>query len=191
MSLKADELLIREYLTETLIAPCMPVGGRVMPAPIYFADSQDYWATIETVSYTTQPALEKAEVIFCVLRFLNFVDLEPKPAHSPLFGILYELYVFEQYEATRADENLSPDAFNKKMLKRHNEFVACCLDLKEAFQGNLGLGILDTAEYSMQETTSLVQSERVQDKVATEFVPGIVGHLAKFQETVRLKKIPC
>lgn len=190
MSLDADELQIRKALCENIIAPVMPVGGRVIPAPIYFNDVEDYWATIETVSYTTQADIEKAHVFFCSLYFVNFVDIEGPP-DSPLFGLLYELYVFSQYDPSRVDENISPDAFNKKMLLRHNEFVACCLNLKEAFQGNRNLGLFSPTEYAVQRTTSLVQSERVQNKIETEFVPGVRGHLAKFQETVQLKLVAC
>lgn len=188
MSLDVEELEIRKYLAENIIAPIMPVGGRVIPAPIYFNDKEDYWATIENVSYTTQPGIEKAHIMFCCLYLVNFVDLD-KPADSPLFGLIYELHVFSQYNSARADENLSPDAYNKKMLEKHNEFIGCCLNLKEAFQGNRDLPGLSA--YATKRTTSLVQSERVQNKVQTEFVPGVTGHLAKFQETVQLKLIAC
>lgn len=190
MSLEEDEVTIRKFLAEEVIAPVMPTGGRVIPAPIYFNDKEDYWATIETVSFTTQPEIEKAHVMFCSLYFVNFVDIEG-PTDSPLFGMIYELYVFSQYDATRSDENVSPDEFNKRMLLKHNEFVACCLKLKEAFQGQRTIGALDAAVYATRRTTSLVQSERVQNKVQTEFVPGINGHLAKFQETVQLKLVAC
>jgi hypothetical protein len=190
MSLDADEVTVRKFLSENIIAPVMPSGGRVIPAPVYFNDKEDYWATIESVSYTTQPTIEKAHIMFCCLYFVNFVDIEGPP-DSPLFGLLYELYVFSQYDSTRSDENVSPDAFNKKMLLKHNEFVACCLNLKEGFQGNRNISALSGGEYAIQRTTSLVQSERVQNKIQTEFVPGITGHLAKFQETVQLKLIAC
>ncbi len=192
MSLDADEVTIRKFLAESIIAPVMPSGGRVIPAPVYFEDKEDYWATIETVSYTTQPEIEKAHIMFCSLYMVNFVDLGGPP-DSPLFGLIYELYVFSQYDSTRSDENVSPDAFNKKMLLKHNEFIACCLNLKEAFQGNRNLGVLTSGAggYALQRTTSLVQSERVQNKVQTEFVPGITGHLAKFQETVQLQLTAC
>lgn len=190
MSLDVDELTIRKFLAEEIIAPVMPVGGRVIPAPIYFNDKEDYWATIESVSYTTQPEIEKAHIMFCSLYFVNFVDIEGPP-DSPLFGLLYELYVFSQYDVTRTDENISPDSFNKKMLLKHNEFVACCLNLKEVFQGNRNIGVLGSDVFATHRTTSLVQSERVQNKVQCEFVPGVNGHLAKFQETVQLRFVAC
>ena len=191
MSLAEDEVTIREFLSENIIAPVMPSGGRVVPAPIYFNDKEDYWATIESVSYVTQPDLEKTgHVMFCCFYFVNFVDLGG-PKHSPLIGLLYELHLFSQYDATRSDENVSPDAFNKKMLLKHNEFVACCLDLKEAFQGDRNIGPTLSADYAVKRTTSLVQSERTQNRIQTEFVPGINGHLAKFQETVQLQLVAC
>lgn len=190
MSLDADEIVIRKFLSEDVIAPVMPTGGRVIPAPIYFNDKEDYWATIETVSYATQPEIEKAHIMFCCLYFVNFVDIEGPP-DSPLFGLLYELHVFSQYDATRSDENVSPDEFNKRMLLKHNEHVKCCLDLKAAFQGRRTIGALDGNVYATRLTTSLVQTERTQNKVTTEFVPGIHGHLSKFQETVQLKLVAC
>lgn len=190
MSLADDELTTRKFLAENIIAPVTPIGGRVIPAPIYFNDKEDYWATVESLSLTTQDEIEKEHVLFCCLYFVSFVDMEGPP-DSPLFGMLYELYIFSQYDSTRTDENVSPDAFNKKMLLRHNAFVKFCLDLKEAFQGNRNLGLFDPAVYATQRTTSLVQSERVQNKTLTEFVPGITGHLAKFQETVQFKLVAC
>jgi hypothetical protein len=75
----------------------MPTGGRVIPAPVYFNDSEDYWATIESVSYTTQQELETAQIVFCCFYFKNFVDISGPP-DSPLVGLLYELYVFSQYD---------------------------------------------------------------------------------------------
>jgi hypothetical protein len=92
----------------------------------------------------------------------------------------------------RSDEsNISPDAFNKKMLAKHNEFVALCLDLKEQFQGIRSMGVLNNTVYAVQDTTPLVQNEGVQNKNTCDFVPGIVGHTARFQETVRVKLIAC
>lgn len=188
MSLKDDEKIVRKHICEQIIAPSMPTGSRIIPAPIYFNDKEDYWKTNEAVSYNTQDDIEGAHIMFCCVYFVNFVDLEG-PADSPLIGVLYEMHLFSQYETERSDENISPDAFNKKMLLKHNEFIDCILDLKEAFQGRRNIPGL--SGYAVSRTTSLVQSERVQNKVATEFVPGISGHLAKFQETVQLQLTAC
>lgn len=190
MSLEADELIIRKHLAEQLIAPALPTGGRVIPAPIYFNDKEDYWATIEEVSYTTQPEIEQAQIIFCSLYFVNFIDLEGKP-DSPLVGLLYELHLFCEYDSTRLDETDTPDEFDKKMLLRHNAFVACCLNLKEAFQGNRNIPGLTPGDYVVSRTTSLTQTERIQNRVPTEFVPGVRGHLAKFQEEVQVQFTDC
>lgn len=190
MSLKADELIIRKHIVENVIAPIMPAGGRVIPAPVYFSDKEDYWATIESVSYTTQKDIEDAHVMYCAIYFLDFVDIEG-PKHSPLFGIEYELDVFSQYDSERTDENISPDAFNKKMLLRHNEFVGCILDLKEVFQGEQDMGLALGEPYAIQRITSLVQTLPAQNRVQTEFIPGITGHRAKFKETVKLQLVEC
>jgi hypothetical protein len=190
MSLSTDELLIRKFLGEQRITPEMPSGGRVIPAPIFFNDKEDYWATIESVSYTTQFELETEHIFFCSFYFQDFVDIQGPP-DSPLIGLRYELYVFAQYDLERTDENISPDAFNKKMLKHHNELVKCALDLKEAFQGKLNIGVLDTAEYAVQRTTPLVQNQFLANKEQCVFVPGVMGHAVRFQETVQIQKIAC
>lgn len=190
MPLDADELIIRQRIAEDLVAPVLPAGGRVIPAPIYFNDKEDYWATVESVSYATQPDIEKAHIMFCSLYLSSFADIEGPP-DSPLFGLTYELYLFSQYDPERLDETETPDEFDKKMLLRHNAFVACCLGLKEAFQGNRTLAGLDGSVYAVRRTTSLVQTERVQNLAQTEFIPGIRGHLARFQETVQLKLVAC
>ncbi len=77
------------------------------------------------------------------------------------------------------------------MLKKHNEFVALVLDLKEAFQGVRNMGVLDTGTYSVQETTSLVQTEAITNKGDCIFVPGVKGHQVRLQETVRVQLIAC
>ncbi len=191
MSLATDELLIRKFLGVNMITPILPTGARVIPAPVYFNDKEDYWATIESVSYTTQYQLETGHVLFCSFYFQDFTDISGPP-DSPLIGLRYEIYVFAQYDFERADESiLTPDAFNKLMLSKHNAFVALILSLKEQFQGIRNMGILDTNVYAVQQTTPLVQNAFTVNKGVCDFIPDVQGHSARFQETVRVQLIAC
>jgi hypothetical protein len=191
MALSDDELLTRKYLGLSMITPVMPAGGRVVPSPIYFNDKEDYWATIESVSYETQSDLELGHILFCSFYLQDFRDISGTP-HSSLVGLRYEIYVFAQYDTERSDENImTADAFNKLMLRRHNEFIKLVLDLKEQFQGLIDMGVLDTNVYAVQRTTPLIENQFIVNKANCEFVPGVQGHSAKFQETVQLQLIAC
>lgn len=189
MSLSDDELLIRRFLGVNKIESVANTG-RVIPAPVYFNDKEDYWATVGSVSYNTQPAIEGEAIKYTCFYLKNIVKLAGTD-DSPLLGLVYEIEIFHQYELERADENVTPDAFNKKMLKSHNEFIAACLDLTSEFFGIRNIGVLDTAEYAVQQTTNLVQTQFIENKAITDFIPGVRGHKARFDETVRVQLIPC
>ena len=185
-----DELLIRRFLGIDKIGSISISVGRIVPAPIYFVDIGDYWATIDSVSYETQFELEKTHIKFCSFYPKGFVDLEG-PADSPLVSLTYEICMFSQYDHERSDENISPDAFNKRMLKAHDEFVAAMLELKDVFQGNRSMGILDADRYAVQQTSSLVQTQFIENRADSIFVPGVTGHQALFDESVKLRLKAC
>lgn len=186
----ADEQLIRRFIGIDKIGSISTSVGRIIPAPVYFAGKEDYWATIESVSYDTQDEIDTNHIKFCAFYPKGFVDRDG-PVDSPLVELTYEIYLFSQYDLERSDENISPDAFNKKMLKAHNEFVGAFLELKETFQGWRNMGILDDAVYAIQQTTSLVQNQFIENRAQCRFIPGVVGHQVILDEPVRLKLVAC
>lgn len=187
-----DELQIRRFIATDRI-DTIPGIGRVVPAPIYFEGKEDYWATIESVSYETQQEIEKTSIKFVSFYPKGFTDdrTPPNTPDSPLVTLTYEVYLFHQYDYERSDENLTPDAFNKKMLKSHNDFIAIWLQLKASFQGLKNMGLTLSEGYATQRTTSLIQNNFIENKVTCRFIPGVVGYSVTFDEGVQLKLVAC
>lgn len=190
MGLGDDETTIRRFLGLNKITPVMPAGARVIPAPVFFNDKADYWATIETVSYETQLDIETEHICFVSFYFKNFINLGG-PKDSPVIGLNYELYAFSQYDLERSDENVSPDAFNKKMLLKHNEFTKLVLDLLDEFQGDRNMGVLDHSIYAWEVTTGLLQTEAITNRGVCAFIPDVQGHQCRLQEQVQVQLVAC
>lgn len=187
-----DELVIREALA-TSIAEIMQVE-RSIPAPLYSSAKSDYWATDEGVSYLERYDLETNNVNFAAVYLRDFSD-DPdpntSPAHSPLVTLNYEIYWFVEYDFERADENETPDAFNKKMLRRHNDFIAGILALKAKFQGYRNIAGLPANKFATAQTWPLTVVEQIQNRIECEFIPDVRGHSIRFGEGVRLQLIAC
>jgi hypothetical protein len=186
----AEEKLIRRFLGIDMIGAIESTVGRIIPSPVYFQDAADYWATIESVSLTSQQVLEVTNIKFCSFYLKGFKDISG-PADSPLVGLTYEIYVFSEYDLERTDENLTPDAFNRKMLKANDDFIAMVLGLKGIFQGLRKFAALDASKYSIQRTTSLVQNSFIENRGACRFVPFARGYQTSFDETVQLQFVAC
>lgn len=185
----ADELAIRRFLGIDKIGGIEATVGRIIPAPVYFADSGDYWATIESVALETQYDIEKTSIKFCSFYLKGFKD-DGTP-DSPLVSLTYEVYVFAEYNLERSDENVTPDAFNKKKLKINDEFIKMVLQLKSTFQGRKSMGILSPTRYAIERTTSLVQTSFIDNRANCRFVPYIKGYQTTFDETVQLQLVAC
>lgn len=190
----ADERKIRRFLGIDKIGAIETAVGRIIPAPVYFNDREDYWATIESVSYETQYEIEKTNIRFCSFYLKGFEDIDG-PAHSPLVGLTYEIYIFAEYDLERSDEdNVTPDAFNKKMLKANDDFVAMVLQLKSAFQGLISMGIdFDGGadRYAIQRTSPLKQTAFIDNRANCRFIPGVRGYQTTFDEEVQLQLAAC
>lgn len=180
-----QELTVREALATKIATAVSGSGFEVMPSPVLFGGLEDYWAVVSPK--TTQKAIETAPVKLITMTFLGFAD-DPveQGACGPLVRFQYGLNIFRQYSYLRADQTAMPDAFDKKMLVSHTEFVAAVLNLKEAFQGNRNLAELTTDDFSIRRTTSLQQSEEIDDREVCVYVPGVVGHQVRLDETVEL-----
>lgn len=186
----SEELIIRESLANTVAAAM--TESRVIPAPSYFVDPSEYWSSYDFVDLETQEELEAAQVSCCWVYLKRITDDLEQPADSPQITLVYELYIFSQYDAERSDESVvTPDAFNRLMLRRHNEFIKNILSLKGSLQGVRNLGLLDTVKYTEQKTNSIVQTQDIINRGPCEFIPMVKGHSVRFEESVLLRLKEC
>lgn len=187
----ADELLIREKLTNDIASS---TGYRVIPAPIYFRDKSDYFGTDEDVADNakdTQSELELEPIKAAWLYLKGFEDSDEGNSDSPLVFLNYEIVLFQEYYLEREDETATPDAFDKKLLLNHNEFIAAILNLKGTFQGERNLGVLSTQDYVSQRTNSITVLEEIQNMSECEFIPKVLGHKITFRERVDVQLKEC
>lgn len=187
----SEELTIREGLVGTIAT----ASGfeRVIPAPIYFTGKEDYFATMlgdDGDDFETDHEITTTLVRFAALYLKTpFEDDPNEPAHAPLTTWTYECYLFSEYDFERADETLTPDAFNKLMLKRHNDFIAAVLNVKAAFQGEIN--IAGMSGYTESKTLPTTIREEILNNADCEFVPGIKGHSIRLGIRVRLQTEAC
>lgn len=194
--LDTDEIQIRKFLAEKIdTATEVP---RICPAPIYFAGKEDYWATIDTISLTTQREIETTAIRFAWVYLKNFRDDPLSPQDSPFRTLVYEIGLFSEYNETRADENLTPDAFNRLMLDEHNKFLKDYLGLITEFTGprhmawaGSGLPVLAPADFVIQRTNNLIQVGDIAEKLDCDFIPGVQGHQVRFNENVTIQLREC
>lgn len=191
-----DEIQIRKYLAEEIeMATAVP---RICPAPIYFTSKEDYWATIDSISLTTQQQLETTDIKFAWVFLKNFRDDPQSPQDSPIRTLIYEIGLFYEYNHRRADENISPDAFNRLMLDEHNLFIKDYLALVARFTGprnmafsSTGLPVLSSANYVITRTSNLQQIGDIADKLDCDFVPKVQGHQVRFNQNVIVQLREC
>lgn len=179
-----NELAIRRKLADR--AALVETIGFVLPAPIDFVDKDDFWANLAPKQTRTE--LETTPVKFCAIYPLAFEDAPENRQHEPLIKFTYEFYLFHERTQTRIDEAETPDAFNKKLLKTHSDFIRAWLDLRAEFLGaqQLNLG----ADFSIAKTNSLAQRDEINNQAKCEFVPGIKGFEVRMQlvATILLKE---
>lgn len=179
-----NELTVRRKLADK--SASVPTIGFVLPAPIYFADKSDFWATVAPLDTRTE--LETTPAKFCAIYPLAFEDVPENRQDEPLIKFTYEFYLFHERTLERADESAAPDGFSKKLLKTHSDFVAAWLDLRAEFLGvqQLNLG----PEFSIAKTNSLTQRDEINNKAKCEFIPDIKGFEVRMQivATILLKE---
>ncbi len=193
MSLSAeDELIIRRKLAET--NGTVAEAGYVIPAPLYFNDRADFWATADP--QTTQKAIETGAIAACWIYPLLPTDADPEREglgsdHSPLVNLTYEMYLFRSYAFTRADETETPDVFGKTVLEAHNLFTKAWLDIKAAYQGKRNIAGLPADTFSVARTTSITFPSFIQNRVQCDFIPQVLGFAVRMRETVQLMEVEC
>lgn len=188
--LASDELIIREVLA-TKVAAAIEFA-HVIPAPIYFTGREDFLATKFGDADTdpeTQYGIDIGEIEFACLYLRSFEDDPDSSPHSPLTTLVYELYLFCEYDYTRADETVTPDAFNKLMLLKHNEFIASIIQLKSEFQGELNF--VGLSGYVETKTLPIIVRGEIQNNTECEFVPGTRGNSIRLELRVRVQMEGC
>ncbi len=185
-----QELLVREALTTKVAAAVPGSGFEVMPSPVLFGGIEEYWAVV--APKVTQKLIEKSPVKLITITFLGFADDEEQGSdHSPLTRFLYGFNVFRQYSYLRTDQTETPDAFDKKMLVSHTEFVAAVLNLKAAFQGKRNLAELTGDDFAIKRTISLQQPDEIEDREECLYVSGVFGHQVRLDATAELMLKEC
>lgn len=175
----------------TLDLEAVPETGRIIPAPIYFGDAAEYWRGINHVSRpSTQVEIETDHIEAFWILFRGFQDVGGAP-HSPLFDVTFEFYGFSQYDLVRQDPNATPEAIARRILGYHVRFVLAISKIKEFYQGEINLGVLDTERYRRQFTQPISQDEFVTDRGPCEFIQNVEGHSVRLFESVRLQLKEC
>lgn len=189
------EIDVREFMGDRL--QTIPEIGRIVPAPVYFKDKAEYWRTIDLVARPdTRDEIDTEHIFFVMMLWSGFSDVE-LPVHSPLTSLEYSLYVFSEYDLERADVNATAEQWMRKMLRRHNQFVSVCLQMKALFQGKRVMNVWPTKgsgdpEATVEQfTTSLNQEEPVTQRGECEFIPGVQGHFVTFEEAVHVRFEAC
>lgn len=178
------ELTIRQAIADTL-APVTD-AGYIQPSPLYLSDISDFWATFDP-SQNTKSEIDAARVAGLWIYPIRFED-DPTSGcpDNPAVKLTYELYLFRQYALTRAnDATPSMQIFDEQVLVHHNKFISAWLGIKAALQGNRSLG-LDSNVFALNDTTSVVQIDNIQNLAICDFVPSAAGFVVRLQETVNI-----
>ncbi len=183
-----NELAVRRAIGEKLAG--VAGIGFVLPAPLYFTERADFWANLSPK--LTQKDIETTAIEFCVVYPLIFED-DPKQGglDEPLIYFTYELYLFQERNFKRKDESVGADAFDKKLLKTHTDFIALWLNVRAAFSGKQYLTALDEAVFAVRQTNSLTQSEFINNDAECEFIPGVKGFEVKLHLKAKILLRDC
>lgn len=169
-----EELIIRKAIgTKTAT---VETAGFVIPAPIFFVDKADFFATVQEL--LEQKQIETTPIAFCCISFLKFTDSPSEGCgDQPLVRILYNFYFFRQYDLEREDESeVTPDAFLKTTLKSYNAFIKTILEARNEFLGVQDLVSSDLPENFDVKTSSLKQTDFVEESDICRYIPGVKGH---------------
>lgn len=177
------ELTIRKALAEKLAS--VPEVGFILPTPIFFVDSADFWAGVNSLAVNTKDSIDRANIAFCAISLLKRVDSAKEGCgDNPFVRLTYNFHFFRGYSNERSDESYTPDAFLKATLKTYNQFVKAVLDAWTGFLGNQN--IFELPDGIEGNTTSLTQAEFVEEKTPCRYIPGVNGHQVNLQEIVEV-----
>lgn len=185
MSFTSDhELTIRRAVAEK--AALVEEAGYIIPAPIFFVDTADFWAQINSLAVNTQNTIDEANIAFCAISLKKRVDSAAEGCDgNPLVRLTYNLHFFRGYSPERADESIAPDVFLKRTLKTYNLFVKAMMDVWTEF---LGLQNIPDLQPDGVEgyTNSLTEPDFIEDKSPCRYIPGVDGHGVDLQTSVEV-----
>lgn len=187
MDIAAEEI-VRKHLASRISN--VAEAGEIRPAAQYFSSVEEYWATVKP-SNDTRLEIDTDVVSAAWLYPINFTDdFTSGGADSPLMIFEYEIYLFRQYAAERADESEAPpDVFDTKVLRQHNAFIAAWVGLKQEFQRPTTIAGL--SGFVTAQTRPLTQIEDIANQAICEFIPGVIGYAVRLRASVRLKSEDC
>lgn len=181
----STEIIVRRALADK--AAQVSQLGVIIPAPVFFANREEYFSSVSGLTLSGQKELELSAIKFAAVSLFLFED-EAQPdafcPENPVTYLTYNFYIFREYERTREDETALPDAFLKKTLKSYNEFIAGIFALRMLFLGEqpiLGLpaGMTATA-------FSLTQGEFIAEHELCRFIPHVFGHQVNLQTRIEI-----
>jgi len=180
-----NELTIRRALAEKVAL--VPEAGAVIPAPVFFRDTADFWAQINSLAVNTQKAIETSNPAFCCISLLKRVDSTKEGcADNPFIRLTYNFYFFRGYAEQREDESVNPDEFLKRNLKSYNTFVKAVLDCWTQFLGTQNIPSLPGGYEG--NSTSLTQPEFIDELQRCRYIrkDAPEGHAVNLQSVIEV-----
>lgn len=165
-----------------------------IPSPFKFNGKEDFFAAYDD-SKDTKTEIETTLIRAAWLRYLTFEDIgtddeNARELDGPVKELVYEITVFHELKPfQRLDETVTPDAFNKQILKTNHEHVTAIMALCGEFQGVNSVADLLT-DFAVAETISLAQTDSSEHNVECEFIPGVTGDQTKLEARIRVQ-LPC
>lgn len=177
---EADELVVREALTDKLAAASIPYP---LPSPIPFVDKADFWATVGGTN-DTQIEIETELISMCVITLRKFEDLLDTCEDDPDIRLTYNLYAFREADLTRKDETITPDDFNRKLLQCERDFMADLFNIRSQFLGLQPLTGLPAGYSGFTNSVSMDQFTR--EREPCRYLQSIQGFALDLQTAVEV-----
>ena len=187
MSLTSQNILdIAEALNDSIVTATNIDFS--IPSPFHFASKEDFWANLD--DKTTKATIETGLIRACWLRYLTFGYEEEngRELDGPVIFIDYELNVFHEFKATRVDESVPLDDFNKRVSLTNHEHVTAIMSLLGLFNGVNAVPALSS--FSVAETIGLEQLDNSEHRVACDYIPNLIGDQTKLAARIRIQ-LPC
>lgn len=167
----------------------------VIPSPFGFQNKADFWAAYDDAN-NTKTEIETTLIRALWFRYLNFedegnTDEDAREIEGPLRTLIFEGTLFNELKPfQRLDETVTPDAFNKTILKTNHEHVTALMSIVGQFQGVISIPALAPSSFAVAETITPAQLDNSQFNVACDYIPGCFGDQTKIELRVRVQ-IPC
>lgn len=160
----------------------------VFPSPLDFKDKADFWACISQ-THDTQREIETDLIRAAWISYLRFEDSD-RNVEAPVKTLFFEFTVFHEHSFERLDESLTPDVFNKRILKTDKEHLETIFELQAIFQGTNPLAALED-RFAVIEMISLAQNEFTLRREPCAFIDaGAEGTQTRLECQVKVQ-LPC